>query len=74
MKNNEASESIEEMLIYVVCPCKCGRDIAYKGTSSGDKSELAKQAWLRLACERGLEGAIEYLHKKAEIEKKAEKD
>jgi hypothetical protein len=66
--NNEASGPAEEMPIYVICPCNCGRDIAYKNTSrSGDISEMAIQAWQRLACEKGLEGAIEFLHKSVDV-------
>ena len=60
---NEASEPTEEMLLYIICPCNCGRAVPLLRTSySGDISELANQIWRQLASEKGLEGAIEFLH------------
>ena len=72
MMNNrereEASESADKnTFLYIVCPCNCGRILAVECTShSGDVSELGNKIWWQLACEKGLEGAIEYLHENTE--------
>ena len=62
-ENNEASEPTEEMLLYIICPCNCGRAIPLMSTSCpGDITEFANQVWQRTVSEKGLEGAIEFLH------------
>ena len=67
-ENNEASEPTEEMLLYIVCPCNCGRAVPFMCTScSGDISELANQVWQRFVSEKGLEGAIEFLHNMVDV-------
>ncbi len=61
---NEASEPNKETFLDIICPCHCGRAVPLIRTSySGDISELANQIWRQLASEKGLEGAIEFLHK-----------
>jgi len=67
-ENNETSEPTEEVLLYIVCPCNCGRAIPLICTSySGDISELANQVWQQLTNEKGLEGAIEFLHENIDV-------
>ena len=67
-ENNEASEPTEEMLLYIICPCNCGRAVPLMSTScSGDISELANQVRQRLLSEKGLEGAIEFLHERVDV-------
>ncbi len=62
-ENYEAAEPTEEVPLYIVCPCNCGRAVPLIGTSySGNISELANQVWQQLVSERGLEGTIEFLH------------
>ncbi len=65
---NEASEPSEEMLLYIICPCNCGRAIPLISTSySGDISELANQVWQKITSVKGLEGAIEFLHESIDV-------
>ena len=67
-ENYEASEPTEERLLYIICPCNCGRAVPLTCTSySGDISELANQIWQQLASENGLEGAIEFLHESVDV-------
>ncbi len=71
MNNREREEASgpagENAFLYIVCPCNCGRALAVEYTShSGDVSEFGNKIWRQLACENGLEGAIEYLHENTE--------
>jgi len=67
-ENNEASEPTEEVLLYIICPCNCGRAIPLIcASSSGDISELANQIWQKITSEKGLEGAIEFLHESIDV-------
>jgi len=65
---NEKSEPKKEKLLYIICPCNCGRAVPLICTSfSGDISEMANQIWQQLASEKGFEGAIEFLHESADV-------
>ncbi len=65
---NEASEPNKESLLDIICPCNCGRSVPLMRTScSGDISELANQVWQRSVSEKGLEGAIEFLHEMVDV-------
>ncbi len=67
-ENYEASEPTEEVLLYIICPCNCGRAVPLMSTScSVDISELANQVWQKIISEKGLEGAIEFLHEMIDV-------
>ncbi len=54
---------------YIVCPCECGRAYPVKYTpGSSDVSELGNKLWQNMASEKGLEGAIEFLHVNADAD------
>ncbi len=67
-EKNETSEPIEETLHYIVCSCNCGRAVPFMCTSvTGEISELANQVWQRTVSEKGLEGAIEFIHEMIDV-------
>ncbi len=54
---------------YIVCPCNCGRALPIEYSPfANDIPEFGNKIWQHLVHERGLEGAIQYLHEKAEVE------
>ncbi len=70
MSNDEMKEykpMVEEAFFHIMCPCKCGRafPIEYSPQSS-DIPKFANKIWRALACEKGQEGAIEYIHEKVD--------
>ena len=67
-ENKETSEPTGGMFFYIVCPCNCGRAVPLVCTPcSGDISELANQVWQRTISEKGLEGAIEFIHEMIDV-------
>ncbi len=62
-----------EAFFYIVCPCNCGRALPIEYSPfANDVPEFGNKIWQHLAHEKGLEGAIEYLHEKVEVGKRVE--
>ncbi len=66
---------LEEILFYIICPCNCGRAIELKiediPAHSHEKAaqeipEIGIRIWQGLVDAKGLEGAIQFLHERAE--------
>ena len=66
-------EKAQEMVIYIGCPCKCGRDLEVQLIPleddnehvADDIGEIGNNVWQQLVDDKGLEGAIEFLHHNA---------
>ena len=66
----------EDIHFYIFCPCDCGRamEIKFEGIPAQRREEFAdiisetrKKIWCRLVDACGLEGAIEFLHERADF-------
>ena len=54
---------------YIICPCNCGRALPIEYSPfANDIPEFGNKIWQHLVHERGLEGAIQYLHEKVDVE------
>jgi hypothetical protein len=59
---------VEEDVFQIVCPCGCGWVLPIEYTpSSDDISEFGNKIWQVLIGEKGLSGAIEFLHENGEM-------
>ncbi len=63
-------EKTEAALIYIGCPCGCGKDLEIQifpledtENMAEDIPEVGNSIWQQLVDDKGLEGAVEFLHK-----------
>lgn len=70
---NKMMERAEDTLIYIGCPCGCGKDLEIQlfpleednEYIAEDIPEVGNNIWQQLVDDKGLEGAIEFLHNNA---------
>jgi hypothetical protein len=65
-------EKAEGILIYIGCPCGCERDLEVQIVPCEESEprkdevpEIGNAIWQQLVDDKGLEGAIEFLHHNA---------
>ena len=59
-------ENAESTLIYIGCPCGCDKYLEIQLFSLEDTEdipEVGNSIWQQLVDDKGLEGAVEFLHK-----------
>ena len=64
------TQKAEGTLIYIGCPCRCGKDLEIQlfpledsEHMADDIPEVGNNIWQQLVDDKGMEGAVEFLHK-----------
>lgn len=59
----------EEAFFFIICPCNCGRALPIEYSPfANDIPEFGNKIWQYLVDDKGLEGAVQYLHETVEVE------